>query len=193
MQLAFSQTVSLAFLFRSDANVDARARLGSFVLQATPATRADPAYLSDVTPPIKVDDEMDLSDEDEEVEEDHAANQPQARGDATESTSHGPPRVSQAFDSDEDGQEPDTEKSEVEDLEEVDDHDVDGSAAVGSSIVDLMNRSRLETRSPTFEPELWTGIFSPYTAFFDTEVNAQRNKLAQSVEPMDVQSEADKR
>jgi hypothetical protein len=97
-------------------------------------------------------------------------------------------------DSDEDGQEPDTEESDSEGGEGDQDVDVAAAGSQESNIADLMNRSRLVTRSPTLEvePELWAGIFSPYTAYFDTEDNAKMNKLSKSSKSSAAQREANK-
>lgn len=109
---------------------------------------------------------------------------------------HQIPRTSPFLDSDEDGQEPDTEESEPETVdgdEEEFDHPVAASQESKAEIVDLMERSRLTTRSPTREPQLWIGPFSPYTAYFDTSANAKKNKLGESTESSTARENSDKK
>ncbi|GAA5922726.1 DNA ligase (ATP) DNL4 [Sporobolomyces koalae] len=154
-----------------------------FMIQATPATESMPDYdeidtkdALDVEPPAMhvgsyhVDKD---SDEEEIAPLPSATWQPRAR--------------TPAHDSDDDGElEPDTEGSDLEpdfigekesgteeDMEE-DAHERDEAR---SEIVNLMNRSRLVTRSPTLETDFWVGPFSPYTAYFDTSSNAIVNKI----------------
>ncbi|GAA5908080.1 uncharacterized protein JCM6883_004110 [Sporobolomyces salmoneus] len=167
-----------------------------FVLQATPATQANPAYENDVGPLVKEDEAMVKSDEEMEAEEEDQDQVEDVEFDgpiaSSISSTFGTPRVPLLQDSDEDGQEPDTEEP---DTEEDDDDDklsnVAGPASQESNIAALMNRSRLATRSPTREPDLWTGIFSPYTVYFDTEINAKKNQLMSSSNSTD-QPEVDK-
>ncbi|GAA5965465.1 hypothetical protein JCM3765_003291 [Sporobolomyces pararoseus] len=164
-----------------------------FVLHASPATLAHPAYHSEVQPFNKVDDAKENENtkiediqvnEEEEEEADVEMNNLATSSLSSTLETHRAPLV---HDSDEDAQEPDTEESGQDDDDEEEDEgegdealDSGEQTSQGSNLAELMNRSRLVTRSPTFESDLFSGIFSPYTAYFDTEDNAKKNKLQQS-------------
>ncbi|GAA6013367.1 hypothetical protein JCM11491_006368 [Sporobolomyces phaffii] len=177
-----------------------------FLLQATPATQSSPAYHSEIEVKVKDDeededeelledvevDEGGLGEEEEEEEEDVKMGGIGATPSFAASLQT--PRVSLDPESDDEAQdEPDTEEDSDSDLN----RDgglllVPASQESKTGLDDLMNRSRLTTRSPAVQADLWVGPFSPYTAYFDTEENAEKNDLAKTSQSSNVREESDK-
>jgi len=161
------------------------------LVQATPATQASSDYLATE---VKVKEEdtrfetiddswkdEDEQDDDVEMDEPTPSSTWQARGQPLQ------------HDSDEDGAEPETEGEDSEEAgEELDDAEGDSEES-DDIMLRLLSRARLETRSPTLEPDLWTGAFSPYVAYFDTSENAIKNELETSTFSSRDQKKSDER
>ena len=164
----------------------------SFLVQVTPETQASSDYLATDVKVKEEDTRYEMiddswKDEDDEQEDDVKMDEP------TPSATWQPRGQPVQHDSDDDGAEPETEGEESEDArEEVEDAEGDSEES-DNIMLRLLARSRLETRSPTLEPELWTGAFSPYVAYFDTSENAMKNKLESTKQSGRDQKKSDER
>lgn len=163
------------------------------MIQATPETQASSDYLATEVKVKEEDTRFEMIDDSWKDDDEDEQDDDVKMDEPTPSSTWQPRGSPVAHDSDEDGAEPDTEGEESEDAGE-DIEDVEAESDESDDIMlRLLSRSRLETRSPTLEPELWTGAFSPYVAYFDTSENAVKNKLESSKQASRDQRKSDDR
>ncbi|GAA6059368.1 hypothetical protein JCM10212_003266 [Sporobolomyces blumeae] len=160
-----------------------------FVARGTPETIASPVY-EEVENVVKMEEDGDGAEPAPKSEEPQSeAEDDEADLQAAQSPLTGPwqPRLgSNALDFDSDG-EPDTEDSGCDEDALEDDTASESSgqgperpSELSAVFLNAMKRNRLDTGSPALDLNQLVGPFSPYTAYFDTSENADKNGLAES-------------